>query len=409
MDRGDKLINNRSPKRILLFFAILFVLSVLCSFLISGLIADVIMREQIASILSVLGGGKFTALPDADAIAKGESLITQYGVDAQMHPSLMEGYAALRMTLFGVMAGLSGILSIAGAACSLRQVDMIYNQLEEIRKDCFAIAEQQKTQTELYGEDFGCVRRICEGVNLIAGRMTHLSATLYGEKQFLRDFLTDFSHQMKTSLAVIRLNHDMLTEFDNLDPEKKQLLSEEITLHLNGMETLVLSALKLAKLNADAVTYEMQECDLSQTCRRVVERLSPLMRTQNIHLCFDDTQEIRFLHDAVWLGEAVGNLLKNSIDHSECTELRMELERLPGAVKLIISDNGKGIPQSEIPTLFERFGKKSNNATMQSAGVGLAIAKEIIEAHNGEICVYSEMGRGTRFEILFLNQILCKN
>ncbi len=406
MDRGDKLINNRPPKRILLFFGILFLVSVACSYLLSGFLADAIMREQINSMLSVLGGGKFTALPDADAIAKGESLITKFGVDAQMHPSLMEGYAAQRMTLFWILTGFSGILCIAGAACSLRQVDVIYNQLEEIRKECFAIAEQQKTQTELYGEDFGCVRRICEGVNLIASRMTHLSASLYGEKQFLKDFLTDFSHQMKTSLAVIRLNHDMLTQFEELPQEKKDLLSEEITLHLNGMETLVLSTLKLAKLNADAVTYEMQECDLSQTCRRAAERLSPLMRTKNIHLCFDDTQEIRFLHDAVWLGEAIGNLLKNFIDHSECTELRMELERLPGAVKLMISDNGKGIPQSEIPTLFERFGRKSNNATMQSAGVGLAIAKQIIEAHHGDISVYSELGRGTRFEILFLNQIL---
>jgi len=128
-----------------------------------------------------------------------------------------------------------------------------------------------------------------------------------------------------------------------------------------------------------------------------------------IAFTFPNIQEILFSHDAVWLCEAIGNLLKNAADHSGCCEIRMELTKIPGAVKLCIADNGKGIPQSEIPTLFDRFGKKSNNATMQSAGVGLAIAKEIIEAHNGEICVYSEMGRGTRFEILFLNQILCKN
>ena len=80
----------------------------------------------------------------------------------------------------------------------------------------------------------------------------------------------------------------------------------------------------------------------------------------------------------------------------------MELTAIPGAVRLSIADNGKGMPQSEIPQLFERFGKKSGSAVMQSAGVGLAIAKQIIEAHNGEICVYSEIGKGTRFEILFL-------
>lgn len=402
MDRADKLINNRSPKIILFSFLLLFLAAVVSGWFIAGTLADHILHEQIAAMLSVAGGGKFTGAPDPDAIRKGEELFRIYGVDAGMHPSLMAGYEALRLKLFAALTAMAGILCLAGCLLSLRQVGKIYDQLENLRKDCFDIAEQLKDRADLYGEDFGCVRRICEGVNLISRRMQHLSASLYSERQFLREFLTDFSHQMKTSLAVVRLNNDMLAQFEHLPQEKKQLLADEITLHLDSMETLVLSALKLAKLEADAVSYEKKNADLSHTCRTASDRLRPLMRKKEIRMDVPDMQEVIFPHDAVWLCEAIGNLLKNAADHSDCRNICMELCEIPGAVKLCITDDGKGIPQAEIPKLFERFGKKSNNAVMQSAGVGLAIAKQIIEAHNGEICVYSEEGRGTRFEILFL-------
>lgn len=402
MDRADKLINNRSPKIILLAFVLLFLLAVISGWFIAGALADHIMQEQIAAMLSVAGGGKFTGVPDPDAIQRAEELFRIYGVDAEMHPSLMAGFEALRRKLFAAFIVMAGVLCLAGSLLSLHQIGKIYDQLEALRRDCFGIAEQLKDRTDLYGEDFGCVRRICEGVNLIAKRMQHLSANLYSERQFLKEFLTDFSHQMKTSLAVVRLNNDMLAQFEHLPPEKKQLLADEITLHLDSMETLVLSALKLAKLEADAVSYEKKPADLSQTCRTAADRLRSLMRKKEINITTPNIQEMFFPHDAVWLCEAIGNLLKNAADHSGCQTIQMELYEIPGAVKLSVTDDGNGIPQAEIPKLFERFGKKSNNAVMQSAGVGLAIAKQIIEAHNGEICVYSEAGKGTRFEILFL-------
>ncbi len=402
MDRADKLINNRSPKIILLGFVTLFLLAMMTGWFMAGAMADHIMQQQIAAMLSVAGGGKFTGVPDPDAIRKGEELFCIYSVDAGMHPSLMAGYEALRMKLFAAFTAMAGILCLAGSLLSFHQVGIIYDQLEDLRKDCFDIAEQLKDRSDLYGEDFGCVRRICEGVNLISRRMQHLSASLYSERQFLREFLTDFSHQMKTSLAVVRLNNDMLAQFEHLPQEKKQLLADEITLHLDSMETLVISALKLAKLEADAISYEKKNADLFQTCHTAADRLRPLMRKKEIRMDVPDMQEMFFPHDAVWLCEAIGNLLKNAADHSGCRTIAMELQEIPGAVKLSITDDGKGIPQAEIPKLFERFGKKSNNTVMQSAGVGLAIAKQIIEAHNGEICVYSEEGKGTRFEILFL-------
>ncbi len=398
----DRFLNNRPLHLIVAFFMSLFLLEIAASWFCSELLADFIMKEQITAMLSVSGGGSFVGEPEADAIAAGEELFRIYGVSTDMIPSLMHGYKTLRMTLFGVMTGCAALVCIPGMLFALHQVNRICSQLEELHLDCLAISEQLIGNVRLQGEDFSSVRRICEGVNLIAKRMNYISGSLHEEKNFLKDFLTDFSHQMKTSLAVVRLNSDMLTQMEQLPPDKKQQLSEEVSAHLDGMETLVISALKLAKLNVDAVVYEMSETDMNRTCKAAVNRMQPILRKNRIQLQFREDSSISFAHDAVWLCEAIGNLLKNAADHGECTQISMELMQISGAVKITIADDGKGIPQAEIPHLFERFGKKSNNASMQSAGVGLAIAKRIIEAHNGGICVYSELGKGTSFELLFL-------
>ncbi len=402
MDRTDRFINNRSPKILVLSFFLCLLLSAAGSWGFSGYLADCFIRDRITSMLAVSGGGNFLEFPDPQAIARGEALFREFGVRTDMEPSLMPGYEQVRMQLFAVMLGGASLLCLVWLIISLLQVDRIYCQLEALRRDCMTIAEQLEGQTERRGEDFGCVRRICDSVNFLAKRMSHLSISLRNEQTFLRDFLTDFSHQMKTSLAVVRLNSDMLSELEQLPPERKQLLTEEIMLHLDGMETLVISALRLAKLEAGGVVYERKETDLALTCRMAAERLQPMLRKQQIQLDMRDIHPVSFPHDPVWLCEAISNLLKNAVDHGACTVITMELSNIPGAVKLCITDNGRGIAQSEIPRLFERFGKKSNHASMQSAGVGLSIAKQIIEAHRGEICVYSDFGRGTRFEILFL-------
>lgn len=402
MDRTDRFVNNRAPKLLLGFFLTLFLCFLIGGWFLSGMLAGEIVHEQIGSMLALAGGGAFLDEPDTERIRAGEELFSAYGVHAEMSASLMPQYSRIRNLLFLLISCISGSICLLGCAFSLRRLDRIYTELEELRADCFTIAEELEGKAALRGEDFGCVRRICEGVNLIAGRMAHLSGNLYQEKQFLKDFLTDFSHQMKTSLTVVRLNTDLLHEAEHLPEAQKYQLSEEIMLHLDSMEELVLSTLKLAKLNADAVVYTQTDTDLCMTCNAAIRRMQPLLRQKAVAAQLDAPDPVSLPHDHVWLCEAVCNLLKNAADHSGCTELHMELTAIPGAVKLSVADNGKGMPQSEIPQLFERFGKKSGSAVMQSAGVGLAIARQIIEAHNGEICVYSEIGKGTRFEILFL-------
>ena len=366
MDRTDRFINNRAPKRLLLIFLLLLALSAAVSYFISGICADKIVSIQIRSELAVAGGGKFTDVPQDEYISEGEEIFSKYSIDRRLPPNLMKSYRPVRMIVFIPMFALMALLSVIWFAVSLREPMSIYSDLEKLREDCLAVADKENGIIELYGEDLGSVHRICDAAERLVGRINSLNFKLKSEQQFQRTFLVDLSHQIKTSLAVVRLNTDMLSELDDLSQERRDQLSDEIQLNLDSMEKLVIEAIKLAKLNADAVEYHMEQCVLAEVCELAVKRMLPLLRSNNISVDMELDENISMNCDKGWMCEAIENMIKNS------------------------------------PKLFERFSVKSNDKPMYSSGLGMSISQKIVRAHGGEILVYSEVGSGTRFEIVFV-------
>ena len=170
------------------------------------------------------------------------------------------------------------------------------------------------------------------------------------------------------------------------------------------MEALIFSALKLAKLNAGAIVFEMSKGDLSDLCKKSVSKVKPILEKKEIKIISDYEKNVSWEFDNIWLSEAISNLIKNSADHSECTEIKISLSETAVSAVISIQDNGVGIPQSSIPGLFKRFGKISRESGMNSVGIGMSISEKIIRNHNGEILVYSDEGKGTVFEVVLLKQ-----
>lgn len=400
MDKTERLLSNRASRRILLMTVLLVCLSCVIAWFFSGMLADHLMAEEIRTILAVAGGGGFTAYPEGDSIRAGAELYQDYGVSESMSPRLMAGYADLRMHLFRVMAAGFSVLCCIYCLAALRETDRISKMLEELRMECIALTEIQKTEAMLPDQPLSSVHRLGEQINRLAARMQYFNRRLDKEKAYLRDFLTDFSHQIKNILAGVRLSNDMLTELEHLSDQQRETLSREMDQQLDAMEQLTFSALRLAKLNADAVEYEMSEKPLLTACENVLKRMASQLREAKIIAEMDAADEGLLRHDPVWMEEAIGNLIKNAVDHARCSRISLHLETIPGAVKLIVSDDGCGIPQQEIPHLFERFGHKRKGHDVRSVGIGLAITRQIIEAHGGVLAVYSEPGHGTQIEIL---------
>ncbi|MBR5372795.1 MAG: HAMP domain-containing histidine kinase [Oscillospiraceae bacterium] len=309
-------------------------------------------------------------------------------------------FRAAWLRCFLLSFGISGLFLLAMLIWSYRQTDRIYKELALLSAEAERLSKlPDEISIAQLGSETGEIRRLCNNVERLARRTHAAYLKLVKQKKLHTDLLVNLSHQLKTSLAVIRLNRDMLDSLP-LPEDEQARLAEEITLHLDGMEDLILNVLKLSRLSADAVQYQLADTDIAATCTMAAERVEPLCREHGIAVKVEISGRPHMQHDRVWFCEAVENLLKNAVDHAECTEVKVVVTELPAAVKLQVIDNGRGIPLSEIPHLFDRF-RKTESKSPQNTGVGMAISKEIFSAHGGAITVYSG-DSGTQFLSIFM-------
>lgn len=400
MDRTERLISNRGTRRILLRWLLLTAAGLLGAWLLSGLLADRIIAREISAMLSAAGGGSFPDAPQPEAVAAAEQLYAGTGISQKLAPVFMYDYIPVRRMLFFALAGFALLLTALVSLPACRDADRIYRTLDSIAEECVQLSEDSSRTPALRGSELGSMRRVSEGIRRLAERTGHTADALRAEKDGLSRFLADFTHQMKGSLAVIRLNQDMLSGMTLPEAERTRL-DREISEELDSMEQLVLETLKLAKLDAAAVRYTMTDTDLAATCTAAVRRTAPLMRQKGIRVLTDfpdDPETVSMPHDGPWICEAAENLLRNAAEHADCTAVTVALEPLPGAVRLSVTDNGAGMPPETVRRLFDRFHAGTGR---RSTGIGMSVARRVFAAHGGALTVFSSPGSGTQFLVIF--------
>lgn len=181
----------------------------------------------------------------------------------------------------------------------------------------------------------------------------------------------DISHQLKTPLTTLRL----YIEMDNA-PHAEAALEQ-----IRRMESLIQSLLRLERLCADGYTFRFAPADAETIIQEQWQSLQPIYPHKKLSI--EGTAPIRC--DENWLGEAFLNLLKNACEHtSDDGEIRVQLDRTEAAFFCVIEDNGGGVAPDELPKLFRRF-YRTQHQNKNGAGVGLAIVREIIQRHHGNI------------------------
>lgn len=222
------------------------------------------------------------------------------------------------------------------------------------------------------------------------------------EKQFLVDILSDISHQLKTPLSSMIVYNDIMLSKDLTKEQRESFLINNGN-QLNRMNWLIQSMLKLAKLDANAIEFDKLEQGLKETIEEAVDTLTSKANEQKVNLIFQGDKDILLNHDRLWMEEALINIIKNSIEHTPAEgQVKIDLLENPIYKRIIIEDTGDGIREEDLPNIFKRFYKAKSSKKTDSIGIGLALAKSIIEAHQGIIEVSSEHGVGTRFTITFL-------
>lgn len=226
---------------------------------------------------------------------------------------------------------------------------------------------------------------------------------LKNDKLYLADSIADISHQLKTPLTSMMVMCELLENEEN--PEKRQEFVSVINNQLSKMKWLITNILKISKLDADATEFKRDEVSISEV---LDDSLKPFVLTaelKNITIQ-NNTNDFVFNGDESWTVEAVSNIVKNCLEHTnDGGKITIASESTNLYNKLTISDNGCGIAEEDLPHIFERF-YHGKNSSKDSVGIGLALAKTVFEKENASVTVESEQGRGSIFEIRFYKSVV---
>ncbi len=216
-----------------------------------------------------------------------------------------------------------------------------------------------------------------------------------------RNLMSDISHQIKTPLASLEIYTDIFRKEMGDDKEKKEL-SDRAVEAIERIRWLVTGMLQIAKLESGAYRMEKKTIPIRETIDRAVFMLNPMFSEKNIKVHLEEKKqndgEILVSQDGKWLEEAFTNILKNAIEYSDFNgQVDIMISDTPMAVSVEIKDYGEGIPEEEVPKIFNRFYKASGQRERRkdSVGIGLNLSKEIIKAHGGTITVESKTGDGS--------------
>lgn len=206
------------------------------------------------------------------------------------------------------------------------------------------------------------------------------------------------AHEFRTPLAGIQFSVELLQRyFERLSPAERQHELDNIAARVHDLNTLVTDFLTQSSLDILRRSLEQEEVSLQRVCREAIEQVSPLIRSKHQSLELElPEQELRVRGDAKVLRLVLLTLLTNATKYSgPRTTITVRLRRELGTAVLEVEDQGTGIPEEELPHLFQPFFRGSNTQGIPGVGLGLMLAKEFIEAHRGSIFLRSHPGSGT--------------
>ena len=248
----------------------------------------------------------------------------------------------------------------------------------------------------------GELYRLFHSVNSLAAVLNAHADNELREKEFLKNTISDISHQLKTPLAALNIYNGLLHEEDIEASSVKEFagLSEQ---ELDRIETLVQSLLKITRLDAGAIVLEKNAENVADMMQDIELHFAYRARQEKKEIILSGSDHLSLFCDRDWLNEAIDNIVKNAFDHTESgATIRVAWNELPSGVQIVITDNGCGIHPEDIHHIFKRFYRSRFSKDKQGIGLGLPLAKAIVEAHNGTIEVDSELGIGTTFTMNFL-------
>ena len=218
------------------------------------------------------------------------------------------------------------------------------------------------------------------------------------DKANLKDTLSDISHQLKTPLTSILIMLDNLLN-EQMDKNTRQEFLNDIKYQIENINFLILAMLKLSRLDANVINFKKEKINVQKLIIDCLKNLDVLRDLKDISIHVKGQKSVTFVGDYKWELEAITNILKNALEYTpEHKNIFIMYEDNSIYTKIVIHDEGPGLNSEDAKNIFKRF-YKGKNSSNNNFGIGMSLAKEIIEHDNGSIKAYND--NGTKFVIKY--------
>ena len=292
------------------------------------------------------------------------------------------------------------IVLLIGIISFLRIRNKLYQRAEKIIDNYINNDYSCHLPQDSEGEIF----HLFASVEQLATMLQAKNETEHKTKEFLKSTISDISHQLKTPLAALMMYQEIIeSEPDNTNTVKE--FSQKIGIALKRMEQLILSMLKITRLDTGNILFDKRACSVQELIKNAISELTTRATQEKKQLIVQGTPNQTVICDMDWTSEAIGNLVKNALDHTEAGGvIEITWESTPTMLRILVYDNGSGIAPEDIHHIFKRFYRSKYSLNTPGVGLGLPLAKSIIEGQGGLISVQSILHEGTTFSVSFLTK-----
>lgn len=346
-------------------------------------------------IIEILNSAKNT-----EQYEKGQTELSKYGIEIDKINSikLIENQMKTNLKLNILIIVLFSILWMTIIVLYLRKRDkkikQITNYINQIKNKKYDLNIEENTEDELSN-----LKNELYKITIMLKEESEISKK---DKENLKMSVEDISHQLKTPLTSITIMLDNLKDNPNMEEKTKQKFIFEISKQVEWINWLVISMLKLSKLDANVVQFYDEKINLNKFIGEIIKNLEIPIEVKNQKIIIDGNENVSFIGDYKWQQESITNIIKNCIEHNANNgTIYINYEENSLFTKITIRDEGEGISKEDLKHIFERF-YKGKNSSENSVGIGLALAKNIIEKNNGMINCKSELDKGTEFVIKYM-------
>lgn len=307
------------------------------------------------------------------------------------------------------MSAVPAVLLVAALLGIIWLVDMRfrYKHMQEMTEDIDRILHGcEDVRLSDYRE--GDLSLLKNEIGKMTAMLKHQTEQLKKDKLGLADSLADISHQIRTPLTSLNLMLAALKQED-ISEEKRQKTLFDMGRRLDSIDKLVGALLKLAKMDAGTIKLKNEEVRLEELVHKALQPIEIMLELKAIQVKMQVSGSFR--GDMQWSTEAVGNILKNCMEHTgEGGEIHITGQENAVYTELVIEDTGRGIAETDLPHIFERFYKGEGDNT-DSYGIGLSLARAIIAGENGTIKAENVKDRdgmvqGARFIMRYYKSIV---